>query len=117
MENFTSITEVSQKVKELSKKFDLYITYSDYTDVTHKARINFRNYDRAYIQIYFNVKKDKFLLVLVKDKERIFGFDKLDNQCHEHPLDDQTSHKQTPCKGMDLEKFIKTRINIKKTKE
>ena len=104
MENFSSVEEIRQKLEEIAKKHGLKLRDIDVTDVTLKARLIFG--ESSYIQVYFNIKKNKFLLALIQNNQRVYGFDRLDENCHEHPLDNPKSHREVPCSEMNLEKFI-----------
>ena len=104
MENFSSAEEIRQKLEEIAKKHGLKLRDIDATDVTLKARLIFGK--SSYIQVYFNIKKNKFLLALIQNNQRIYGFDRLDENCHEHPFGNPKVHREVPCSEMDIEKFI-----------
>ncbi|GEM_PF-931168 len=104
MESFSSIEEIKGTLYKLGKKYNLKIKNLDYTDITLKARLTVNK--ETYIQVYFNMQKDKFLLALIQNNKRIYGFDKLENDCHEHPFENPEEHINTPCGEMSIEKFI-----------
>jgi len=112
MEEFSSIGQVVRKVMVLSQKYGLRISHQDTTLYTFKARL-YINED-SYVQIYYNVRKNKFLLALVKNNNRVYGFDKLDEDCHEHPPENPREHLNRPCPEMNLEKFISKAIKLVK---
>jgi len=112
VENFSSITEIILLLNELEQKFGFVIDALDFTGVTFKARLVIEK--DVFIQVYFNIKREKFLLALIQDDRRVYGFDKLGEKCHEHPQKEPEKHVEKPCSEMTLEKFIFKAIQIVK---
>jgi hypothetical protein len=112
VENFSSTEEIRQKLEEIAKKYGLKLQDIDATDVTPKARLT--SGKSSYVQVYFNIRKNKFLLALIQNNQRIYGFDRLDENCHEHPFDNPKVHREVPCSEMDIEKiFFKVKKLLK----
>jgi len=112
MENFVSPEQVAERVMEIARRFNLKVSSQDTTLHTYKARVEISR--ESFVQIYYNTRKNKFLLALVKHNKRLFGFDKLDEKCHEHPEKEPEKHIEKPCSEMNLEKFILKAIKLVK---
>ncbi len=68
--------------------------------------------ENCSIQPYFNTEKKKFLMAVIKGKARIYGFGRLDEDCHEHPVENPEKHIKKPCNEINLAKFLDRAINL-----
>lgn len=68
--------------------------------VEARARIT----EKVFIEVYFNSLTDKKSFSLIKDSQRIFGYDNY-KYWHIHPFEDATKH--IPCEEPSIEAVVK----------
>ncbi len=108
--SFITPEQIKKEVNLEIRKRILTLLDEEINPDIYSARV--RISENCSIQLYFNVAKKKFLMAVVKDGTRIYGFDKLDENCHEHPIENPKRHIEKPCSEMDLARFLDRAINL-----
>ena len=82
--------EIREEIRLLAERNLLSILSEKINPYVYSVRLGIS--ENCFVQLYFNVYKEKFLMAVVKEKERIYGFDRLDEDCHEHPVENSEKH-------------------------
>lgn len=72
------------------------ILLSEKRDIAFEARIKIS--EKLFIEVYYNSLTDKKSFALIKENQRILGYDNY-KYWHIHPRDDITSHVPCPMPG------------------
>ena len=102
--------QIREEVRLLAEKNSLCILFEKINPYIYSVRLGVS--ENCFIQLYFNLSKEKFLMAVVKEEVRIYGFDRLDEDCHEHLVENPEKHVKKPCNEMDLVKFLDRATNL-----
>ena len=80
---------------------DANILLAEKRDITLEARI--RITEKIIVEVYYNSLTDKKSLSLIKENQRIMGYDSY-KYWHIHPRDNVTSH--VPCQEPSIERIF-----------
>ncbi len=84
------------------RKFpDASITLIDKRKITVEARVKIS--EEFFIEVYYNTLSDKKSFALIKNNQRVFGYDNY-KYWHVHPLDSITDH--VSCEEPSVEKVF-----------
>ena len=84
------------------RKFpDASITLREKRSITVEARVKVS--EEIFIEVYYNILSDKKSFALVKNNQRIFGYDNY-KYWHVHPQNNVTAH--IPCEEPSAEKVF-----------
>jgi len=110
LEEFPTTETLKRKVYELALQLCVSLTDEFINPYIYSVRLVIS--EKCFVQLYFNVEKRKFLMAVVKDGSRIYGFDKLDEECHEHPEENPKKHIIKPCSEVNLDRFLDKAITL-----
>ena len=108
--SFITTEQIKKEVNLEARKRMLSILDEEIYPDIYSVRIGISK--DCFAQLYFNIEKKKFLMAVIKSKTRIYGFDRLDEDCHEHPVENPEKHVKKPCNEMDLAKFLDRATNL-----
>jgi hypothetical protein len=80
---------------------DASITLTEKRKISLEARIKIS--EEIFIEVYYNILSDKKSFALIKNNQRIFGYDNY-RYWHLHPLNSVTAH--IPCEEPSIEKVF-----------
>lgn len=80
---------------------DASITFTEKRKITIEARVKIS--EKIFIEVYYNSFSEKKSFALIKNNQRIFGYDNY-KYWHVHPMNSVTKH--IPCEEPSIEKVF-----------
>ncbi|OGW16446.1 MAG: hypothetical protein A3G93_00050 [Nitrospinae bacterium RIFCSPLOWO2_12_FULL_45_22] len=101
---FISVKEFLQEVEQSIKRYfpSAKVELNEFNVLRLKVRVMITS--SLFIDIFYGYRKRRVDFALIKDKDRIFGIDNLDNW-HYHPIEYPERHEKTP--EMSIEQIMK----------
>ena len=93
------ITEVESAVKGQFASYEIEILLQ--TEKSFKANIHLQK--RVFIAVRYNARNERTDFALIKNEQRIFGYDNL-KEWHYHPYSDPSEH--VPCDQPSIDKIV-----------